>query len=218
MAREWTERHIVEMIEQTGDGLDGKTAITESLRKSVGLEYRFSADYNSLTTRNKTTKQESNIGRVNISIPELTIFLPFRYAEMFAGQVSFEAPVELTIALNSPFQQLNEDGFIGYIAKPRPARFQVTGGWLDAIIGNEVRLDPSLIYPDIEIDITMFRNMTDEKGHLLHIREETMTVYPDYSGFYDVPVEIPVYRLSVDGLTEWPSNGFHFHKVLTLGV
>lgn len=213
MSREWTEAHILELIEK--NATDGKGSISDMLRSDVGLELKCNATWPAFQC--KEDGYDENMLQLDIDIPEKTILLPLQFAEMIAGQTTVEAPIELTIPLLSPFRPVPPSGFLGYIVAPRPIRMQIVGGWIDY---DKMQITPdfNLLYPDVEISPMLFNNLTDGDGHLLHITPDTHTIYIDGPESVKPAFAIDVYRVAVDGLVDWPSNGFHFHTVLPLGV
>lgn len=206
MSREWTEKHILELIQKNPDfsAGSGKQDITKMLETDTGLELTMSASYPVFLSGNMTF--------FYIDIPERTVLLTPRFAEMLAGAASLVAPVELTININSPFAEIPADGLLGHIMKTPPAVFQVIGGWMDSTTLTSTP-DSNLLYPRVEVPPTVFNNLTDDDGHMFHIVEEAHTIWLSATDSMDVEV----YRVSVDGLTAWPANGFHLHTEIPIG-
>lgn len=206
MSREWTEKHILELIEQNPNysGETGRSELREMLAKDTGLELKMSAIYPSFC--------DGNMLYFRIDIPERTIMLKARYAEMFAQTTKFIAPIELTIDINSPFAPVPSDGFLGSILKTRPIVYNVIGGWINAD-NLTVDADSSLTYPTVTITPKLFNNLTDDDGHLFNIVEETGTLWIDST----TTLPAVFYKVYVTGLNQWPKNNFHLHTELTFG-
>lgn len=211
MSRNWTEKHILELINQTGtnSGETGHSKLREMLAEDTGLELKMSATYPSFG--------DGNIVYLHISIPERTILLTTRYAEMFAQTTEFTAPIELTIDINSPFAPIPTDGYIGSILKTRPIVYNVIGGWINAD-NLSVDVDSYLTYPTVTISPKLFNNLTDDDGHLFHIVEEPGTLWIDsYESGSAPTLPVVFYKVYASGLTEWPINGFHLHTEMHFG-
>ena len=206
MSRNWTEKHILELINQTGtnSGETGRSKLREMLAKDTGLELKMSATYPSFSDGNMTF--------FHIDIPERSVLLKARYAEMFAQTTKFTAPIELTIDINSPFTPVPSDGFLGSILKTRPIVYNVIGGWIDDT-SLTVEADSSLTYPTVTITPKIFNNLTDDDGHLFNIVEETGTLLIDST----TTLPASFYKVYASGLIEWPKNGFHLHTELPFG-
>lgn len=206
MSRNWTEKHILELINQTGtnSGETGRSKLREMLAKDTGLELKMSATYPSFGDGNMTF--------FHIDIPERSILLKARYAEMFAQTTKLTAPIELTIDINSPFTPIPSDGFLGSILKTRPIVYNVIGGWINAD-NLTVEADSSLTYPTVTITPKIFNNLTDDDGHLFNITEETGTLWIDST----TTLPASFYKVYASGLIEWPKNGFHLHTELPFG-
>lgn len=209
MSRNWTEKHILELINQTGtnSGETTRSKLREMLAKDVGLELKMSAVYPAFC-------EEGNMTYFRIDIPERSILLKARYAEMFAQTTEFTAPIELTIDLNSPFTPIPSDGYLGSIVKTRPIVYNVIGGWINNT-SLTVEADSYLTYPTVTITPKLFNNLKDDDGHLINIVEETGTLWIDYDSTPTIPVSF--YKVYVPGLVEWPKNGFHLHTELPFG-
>lgn len=206
MSRNWTEKHILELIKQNPNysGETGRSELREMLAKDTGLELKMSATYPSFGDGNMTF--------FHIDIPERSILLKARYAEMFAQTTKFTAPIELTIDINSPFTPVPSDGFLGSILKTRPIVYNVIGGWInDSSL--TVEADSSLTYPTVTITPKIFNNLKDDDGHLFNITEETGTLWID--SMTTLPASF--YKVYASGLIEWPKNGFHLHTELPFG-
>lgn len=208
MPRNWTEKHILELINQTGtiSGETGHSKLREMLAKDTGLELKMSVTYPSFCF-------DGNITFFHIDIPERSILLKTRYAEMFAQTTKFTAPIELTIDINSPFAPVPSDGYLGSIVKTRPIVYNVIGGWIIDDTNLTVEADSFLTYPTVTITPKLFNNLTDDDGHLFNIVEETGTLWID--SVTTLPAVF--YKVYAAGLIEWPKNGFHLHTELTFG-
>lgn len=206
MSRNWTEKHILELIEQNPNysGETGRSKLREMLASDTGLELKMSAAYPSFGDGNMTF--------FHIDIPEKTILLTPRYAEMLAQTTKLTAPIEMTIDINSPFTPVPSDGFLGSILKTRPVVYNVVGGWINDI-SLAVEADSSLTYPTVTITPKLFNNLTDDDGHLFNIVEETGTLWIDSTK----TLPATFYKVYAVGLTDWPTNGFHLHTELELG-
>lgn len=206
MSRNWTEKHILELINQTGtnSGETGRSELREMLAKDTGLELKMSATYPSFGDGNMTF--------FHIDIPERSVLLKARYAEMFAQTTKFTAPIELTIDINSPFTPVPSDGFLGSILKTRPIVYNVIGGWINDT-SLTVEADSSLTYPTVTITPKIFNNLKDDDGHLFNITEETGTLWIDST----TTLPAVFYKVYASGLIEWPKNGFHLHTELPFG-
>ena len=206
MSRNWTEKHILELINQTGtnSGETGRSKLREMLAKDTGLELKMSATFPSFGDGNMTF--------FHIDIPERSMWLKPRYAEMFAQTTKFTAPIELTIDINSPFTPDPTDGCLGSILKTRPIVYNVIGGWINAD-NLTVEADSSLTYPTVTITPKLFNNLTDDDGHLFHITEETGTLWIDST----TTLPAVFYKVYAAGLIQWPKNGFHLHTERTFG-
>ena len=206
MSRNWTEKHILELINQTGtnSGETGRSELREMLAKDTGLELKMSATYPSFGDGNMTF--------FHIDIPERSVLLKARYAEMFAQTTKFTAPIELTIDINSPFTPVPSDGFLGSILKTRPIVYNVIGGWINDT-SLTVEADSSLTYPTVTITPKIFNNLKDDDGHLFNITEETGTLWIDST----TTLPASFYKVYASGLIEWPKNGFHLHTELPFG-
>lgn len=212
MSRNWTEKHILELINQmgtnsgeTGRSELGRSELREMLANDTGLELTMSATYPSFC-------YEGNMTFFHINIPERSILLKARYAEMFAQTTKFTAPIELTIDINSPFYPIPSDGFLGSILKTRPIVYNVIGGWIDDT-SLAVDADSSLTYPTVTITPKIFNNLKDDDGHLFNITEETGTLWIDST----TTLPASFYKVYASGLIEWPKNGFHLHTELPFG-
>ena len=206
MSRNWTEKHILELINQTGaiSGETGHSKLREMLAKDTGLELKMSATYPSFC--------DGNMLYFHIDIPERSILLKTRYAEMFAQTTKLTAPIEMTIDINSPFAPVPTDGFLGSIVKTRPIVYNVIGGWINAD-HLTVEADSSLTYPTVTITPKRFNNLTDDDGHLFNIVEEPGTLWIDSA----TTLPATFYKVYAVGLTDWPKNGFHLHTELPFG-
>ena len=206
MSRNWTEKHILELIKQNPNysGETGRSKLREMLASDTGLELKMSATYPSFGDGNMTF--------FHIDIPEKTVLLTPRYAEMLAQTTKLTAPIELTIDINSPFTPVPSDGFLGSILKTRPVVYNVVGGWINDI-SLAVEVDSSLTYPTVTITPKLFNNLTDDDGHLFNIVEETGTLWIDSTK----TLPATFYKVYAAGLTDWPANGFHLHTELELG-
>lgn len=206
MSRNWTEKHILELIKQNPNysGETGRSKLREMLAKDTGLELKMSASYPSFGDGNMTF--------FHIDIPERSVLLKARYAEMFAQTTKFTAPIELTIDINSPFTPVPSDGFLGSILKTRPIVYNVIGGWIDDT-SLAVEADSSLTYPTVTITPKIFNNLKDDDGHLFNITEETGTLWIDST----TTLPASFYKVYASGLIEWPKNGFHLHTELPFG-
>ena len=210
MSRNWTEKHILELINQTGinsginSGETGRSELREMLAKDTGLELKMSVTYPSFL--------DGNMTYFHIDIPERTILLTARYAEMFAQTTKFTAPIELTININSPFVPIPSDGFLGSILKTRPIVYNVIGGWINDT-SLTVEADSSLTYPTVTITPMIFNNLKDDDGHLFNITEETGTLWIDST----TTIPASFYKVYASGLIEWPKNEFHLHTELPFG-
>lgn len=206
MLRNWTEKHILELINQTGtnSGETGRSELREMLAKDTGLELKMSATYPSFGDGNMTF--------FHIDIPERSVLLKARYAEMFAQTTKFTAPIELTIDINSPFTPVPSDGFLGSILKTRPIVYNVIGGWINDT-SLTVEANSSLTYPTVTITPKIFNNLKDDDGHLFNITEEPGTLWIDST----TTLPASFYKVYASGLIEWPKNGFHLHTELSFG-
>lgn len=206
MSRNWTEKHILELIKQNPNysGETGRSKLREMLASDTGLELKMSTTYPSFC--------DGNITFFHIDIPEKTILLTPRYAEMLAQTTKLTAPIELTIDINSPFAPVPSDGFLGSILKTRPIVYNVIGGWINDI-SLAVEADSFLTYPTVTITPKLFNNLTDDDGHLFNIVEETGTLWIDSTK----TLPATFYKVYAAGLTDWPKNGFHLHTELELG-
>lgn len=207
MSRNWTEKHILELIKQNPNysGETGRSKLREMLAKDTGLELKISATYPSFC-------DDGNMIFFHIDIPERTILLTPRYAEMLPQTTKLTAPIELTIDINSPFYPIPSDGFLGSILKTRPVVYNVVGGWINDI-SLAVEADSSLTYPTVTITPKLFDNLTDDDGHLFNIVEETGTLWIDST----TTLPASFYKVYAAGLIQWPKNGFHLHTELELG-
>lgn len=206
MSRNWTEKHILELIKQNPNysGETGRSKLREMLASDTGLELKMSVTYPSFGDGNMTF--------FHIDMPEKTILLTPRYAEMLAQITKLTAPIEMTIDINSPFASVPSDGFLGSIVKTRPVVYNVVGGWINDI-SLAVEADSSLTYPTVTITPKLFNNLTDDDGHLFNIVEETGTLWIDSAK----TLPATFYKVYAVGLSDWPTNGFHLHTELELG-
>lgn len=206
MSRNWTEKHILELIKQNPNYSEetGNSKLREMLASDTGLELKMSVTYPCFT--------DGNILFFHIDIPEKTILLTPRYAEMLAQTTKLTVPIELTIDMNSPFAPIPSDGFLGSFVKTRPIVYNVVGGWINDT-SLAVEADSSLTYPTVTITPKLFNNLTDDDGHLFNIVEEPGTLWIDST----TTLPATFYKVYVVGLTEWPLLGFHLHTELELG-
>lgn len=206
MSRNWTEKHILELIKQNPNysGETGRSKLREMLAEDTGLELKMSVTYPSFS--------DGNMVFFRIDIPERSVLLKARYAEMFAQTTKFTAPIELTIDTNSPFTPIPSDGFLGSILKTRPIVYNVVGGWINDT-SLTVEADSSLTYPTVTITPKIFNNLTDDDGHLFNIIEEPGTLWIDST----TTLPAVFYKVYAVGLIQWPKNGFHLHTELTFG-
>lgn len=206
MSRNWTEKHILELIKQNPNysGETGRSKLREMLASDTGLELKMSVTC--------PTFCDGNMMYFHIDIPEKTILLTPRYAEMLAQTTKLTAPIELTIDIVSPFAPVPPDGFLGSILKTRPVVYNVVGGWINDV-SLAVEAESSLTYPTVTITPKLFNNLTDDDGHLFNIVEETGTLWIDSTK----TLPATFYKVYAAGLTDWPKNGFHLHTELELG-
>lgn len=206
MSREWTEKHIRELIRQNPkfEAGNGKETLVEQLGSITGLELDYSVSYPVYPT--------GNAMYFEIVIPEDTILLTPKFAEIFARQTSAEVPVELTITTISPFAPIPEDGHICDLLAVPDAMYQAKGGWMNSTTLTST-LDDALIYPMVSLNPKDFEGKRFDTGETLHITEYTHSVW--LSRTLSIPATC--YGVFLNGLTAWPKNGFHMHTTVTIG-
>lgn len=206
MSREWTEKHIRELIRQNPkfEAGNGKETLVEQLGSITGLELDYSVSYPVYPT--------GNAMYFKIVIPEDTILLTPKFAEIFARQTSAEVPVELTITTISPFAPIPEDGHICDLLAVPDAMYQAKGGWMNSTTLTST-LDDALIYPMVSLNPKDFEGKRFDTGETLHITEYTHSVW--LSRTLSIPATC--YGVFLNGLTAWPKNGFHMHTTVTIG-
>ena len=208
MSREWTEKHIRELIRQNPkfEAGNGKETLIEQIGSVTGLELHYNVYYPVFTTGNGIF--------FKIAIPEDTILLTPKFAEIFAGKMSAEVPAELVIDIGSPFAPLPEDGhhICDLLAVP-DAKYQVKGGWMDSTTLTSTP-DDALIYPMVSLNPKDFEGKRFDSGETLHITEYTHSVW--LSSTQSVPVTC--YGVFLNGLTAWPRSWqFNMHTTVTIG-
>lgn len=206
MSREWTEKHIRELIRQNPkfDAGKGKETLIEQLGSVTGLELDYSVSYPVYPT--------GNAMYFEIVIPEDTILLTPKFAEIFARQMSVEVPVELAITTISPFVEIPEDGRLCDLIATPEAMYQTKGGWMNSSTLTAT-LDDALIYPVVSLNPKDFEGKRFDTGETLHITEYQHSVW--LSRTQSIPVTC--YGVFLNGLTAWPPHEFHMHTTVTIG-
>lgn len=206
MSREWTEKHIRELIRQNPkfDAGKGNETLIEQLGSVTGLELDYRVSYPVYPT--------GNCMGFDIAIPEDTVLLTPKFAEIFARQTSAEVPAELVINVISQFAPIPEDGHLCDLIAAPEAMYQTKGGWMNSTTLTAT-LDDALIYPMVSLNPKDFEGKQFDTGETLHITEYTHSVW--LSRTQSLPVTC--YGVFLNGLTEWPLNGFHMHTTVTIG-
>lgn len=192
MAREWTEKHIRELIRKSpnfkaGEN-DGKSEINKQLGSVTGLELEYRVHYPVFNT--------GNVYQFEIAIPYESVLLLPTYSEIFAGQQSFETPIELRMSLSSPYAPVPEDGRLCDLLAPPTTRYRVQGGWLSS---NTIIPDDNLWYPWVGVSPEMFDGM-ELAGGTLRITKYDHTIW--LTGNRSMAAQC--YGVYIDGLTQWP--------------
>lgn len=206
MSREWTEKHIRELIRQNPkfEAGNGKETLVEQLGSVTGLELYYRVSYPVYPTGNGVN--------FKIVIPEDTILLTPKFAEIFAREMSAEVLAELVIDLNSPFTPIPEDGHLCDLLAVPEATYQAKGGWLNSTTLTSTP-DDALIYPKVSLNPKDFEGKRFDSGETLHITEYTHSVW--LSPTQSLPTTC--YGVFLNGLTAWPLHGFHMHTTVTIG-
>ena len=206
MSREWTEKHIRELIRQNPkfEAGNGKETLVEQLGSVTGLELDYSVSYPVYPTGNA-------VG-FKIAIPEDTVLLTPKFAEIFARKMTAEVPAELVVNINSPFAPIPEDGHVCDLLAVPDAMYQTKGGWMDSTTLTATP-DDKLLYPMVSLNPKDFEGKQFDSGETLHITEYTHSVW--LSRTQSIPATC--YGVFLNGLTAWPPNGFHMHTTVTIG-
>jgi hypothetical protein len=194
MSREWTEKHIREMIRKNPKFPDTKQSIIEQLRSVAGLEVRYSVNYPVFLTGNVTSFKITIPGEAG------------KYCKMFAGQGSFEAPVKLEMQLGSPFASVPTDGRLCDLLAVPTAGYQVQGGFVP-------KPDDSLLYPLVKVSPMVFNGKTLD-GHTLHITEYNHTIWLSKTQ----SIAAKCYGVYLKGITAWPATwAYNLQATITIG-
>lgn len=205
MSREWTEKHIRELIRQNPkfEAGNGKETLIEQLGGVTGVELYYSVSYPVYSTGNGIS--------FHIVVPEDTILLTPKFAEIFAGEISAEVPAELVINLSSPFAPIPEDGHLCDLLAVPDAMYQTKGGWLNSTTLTSTP-DDALIYPMVSLNPKDFEGKRFDSGETLHLTEYTHSIWLSQT----LSIPVTCYGVFLNGLTAWP-YGFHMHTTVTIG-